>query len=463
MTGRLATAVVPLPLEAAGPPSAEEMWRIIQEQQKTIEALKARLDRPSAIAKPSPERKKTAEEGEKVQDLERKTGVLAEEVEKLKTQMVIPEEPQYKSKYGLGPAASKVYQVDKGLSIAGYGNAFYRNIVDDKGENGKDSADLERVVLYAGYKFSDGIIFNSEIEFEHATTGEGAEEKGEVSVEFAYLDFFLNPALNARAGLVLLPMGFINEIHEPPFFHGNARPEVERRIIPATWREIGLGVFGELLPGLQYRMYGINGLKADGFASSGIRDGRQSGSQAAAEDLAFTGRLDYAPYSVPGLLVGASTYLGNSGQDDTFAGQKPDIFTQLYEGHIQYRYRGVEFRALGAWGHIDDAGLLSSAKGETIGDANFGWYTELAYDILPWLWRGTNQYLAPFFRYEQFDTIAEVPAGFQDNPDFDQEILQFGITYKPIPNVVIKADYRNFDSEGAELPDDFNLGIGFYF
>jgi hypothetical protein len=173
--------------------------------------------------------------------------------------------------------------------------------------------------------------------------------------------------------------------------------------------------------------------------------------------------LDYSPTLVPGLLVGASAFLGNSGQDEEFADQRPDVFTQLYEGHLQWRYRGFEFRALGAWGHIDDAEVLSAAKGETIGEENFGWYVETAYDVMPLIWPGTTQYLAPFFRYERFDTLAEVPVGFPDDPNLDREIFQGGISYKPIPNVVIKADYRNFDAEEGEVADEFNLGLGFIF
>ncbi|MGH8584580.1 MAG: hypothetical protein ACREWG_17800 [Gammaproteobacteria bacterium] len=437
-------------------PSQEEMWRVIQRQQKTIDALQDRLDHAEKSRAATPAE---AQAQPRVEEIDRKTGVLAEEVEKLKTRLSIPDQPEYKSRYGLGPGASKVYGIDHGVSLGGYGNAFYRNLLNDKG-GGEDQADLERLVLYAGYKFNDHIIFNSEIEYEHATTGEGAEEKGEVSVELAYLDFLFHPMVNARAGLVLLPMGFINEMHEPTTFHGNFRPEVERRIIPATWREIGAGLFGELLPGLQYRVYGVNGLNAAEFSSAGIRDGRQSGSQALAEDLAFSGRLDYTPEQVPGLLLGASTYLGDSGQENSFAGRKPDVFTQLYEGHLQYRYRGLELRTLGVWGHVDDASLLSAAKGETIGEENYGWYVEAAYDVLPLLRAGTGQYLAPFFRYEQFDTVAEAPAGFPDDPGRDIEVYQVGIDYKPIPNVVIKADYRDFDSEGGDLPDEFNLGVG---
>ena len=440
--------------ELKKPQTMEEMWQIIQAQQQQLNEMQKKLEQASA-----------APADHQVQTLERKTNVLTEEVEKLRTELVIPEETEYKSQYGLGPAASKVYQVGKGLSIGGYGEANYQAVVSDEpaGQPGKDNADLERAVLYVGYKFTDNILFNSEIEFEHASTGEGSEEKGEVSVEFAALDFFINPLANIRAGMVLMPMGFINQIHEPPFFFGNNRPEVERRIIPSTWREIGVGLFGELIPGLTYTAYAVNGLNADEFSDSGIRDGRQGGSKAKAEDMAFVGRVDYAPAFVPGLSVGGSAYLGNSGQDQTFAGQKADVFTQLYETHVQWKYRGLEFRALGSYGHIDDAALLSADKGKTVGSDNYGWYTEVGYDVMPFLMPDSTQYLAPFFRYEQFDTIASAPAGFLDDPTKDQRIYQFGVNYKPIPNVVIKADYRNFDSKGGDLPDDFNLGLGFIF
>ncbi|WP_239649926.1 hypothetical protein [Methylocucumis oryzae] len=238
------------------PKTMEEMWAIIQAQQKQIDEMKASMD-AGAGTHSAPA---TASASTDVKKLERKTDVLSQEVEKLRTNLSIPEEAKYKSAYGLGPAASKVYQVGRGLSIGGYGEANYQAITDDKG-TGKNNADLERLVLYAGYKFSDHILFNSEIEFEHATTGEGAEEKGEVSIEFAALDFFIDPRANIRAGMVLLPMGFINQIHEPPFFYGNNRPEVERRIIPSTWREIGIGLFGQITPELTYTAYIVNGLK----------------------------------------------------------------------------------------------------------------------------------------------------------------------------------------------------------
>ncbi|MDD5125756.1 MAG: hypothetical protein PHT85_14355, partial [Methylovulum sp.] len=260
------------------PKTMEEMWKIIEAQQQQIDAMKTQMK--TAI----PTQAATTQGSATVQTLERKTNVLSQEVEKLRTNLTIPEEAKYKSAYGLGPAASKVYQVGKGLSIGGYGEAIYQDYVGDKKEEDKNNADLERVVLYAGYKFTDRILFNSEIEFEHASSGEGDELKGEVGVEFAALDFFIDPLANIRTGLVLMPMGFINQIHEPPFFYGNHRPEVEQRIIPSTWREMGVGLFGQITPSLTYTTYLVNGLDASGFQSSGIKEGRGWGGQAKAED-----------------------------------------------------------------------------------------------------------------------------------------------------------------------------------
>jgi len=430
------------------PETMEQMWKIIQVQQQQINQMTTKLDSVSKTAK-----------NNEVAVLDRKTSVLAEEVEKIRTEMFIPEDIEYKSAYGLGPAASKVYQVGKGLSVGGYGEFNYQSFVNDEKDNEQDNADFERLVLYVGYKFTDNILFNSEIEFEHAST----DKKGSVSVEFAALDFFFNDMVNARAGMLLMPMGFVNQIHEPPFYFGNNRPEVERTIIPSTWREIGVGLFGELMPGLTYTTYVVNGMDAKGFGSSGVRGSRQKGSKARAEDLAFVGRVDYAPSQLPGVTFGASAYLGNSGQNQDFNGQQVDAFTQLYEAHLQWKYRGLEFRTLGSWGLIDDAAVLSADKGEVVGEENYGWYAELGYDVLPHIFPETEQYLAPFVRYESMDTVATAPTGWADDLTKDREIFQVGLQYKPIPNVVIKADYRNFDSEGGDLPDDFNLGLGFIF
>ena len=441
------------------PKSIDDMWKIIEAQQKQIEALQQTKSLPEEIPTKSP--------NSEVKTLERKTDVLSQEVERLRTNLAIPEEAQYKSAYGLGPAASKVYQVGKGLSIGGYGEANYQGIVSDKGGRNADgtlktpdNADLERFVLYAGYKFTDKILFNSELEFEHGTTGRNG---GTVSVEFAALDFFIDPIANVRAGMVLTPMGFINQIHEPPFYFGNNRPEVERVIIPSTWRELGVGLFGQITPELTYTTYVMNGMDASAFTSGGIRNGRQSGAQAQAESFGYVGRLDYTPSYLTGVTIGGSAYVGESGQNKLYANKNVDVLTQLYEGHVQWKYRGLEMRALGSWGSVGDADVLSTAKKQAIGSENYGFYTEVGYDILPHIISNTDQYLAPFFRYEQYDTLAKVPVGYADNENLDRQIYQVGLQYKPIPNVVIKADYRNFVAKKGIVADDFNLGFGFIF
>jgi hypothetical protein len=472
----------PLGVEAkkAMPASMEEMWKIIQQQQKQIEELQSKLTQDPAAKGGTQPHESTAATGvppatqtatgsntgstgtskTAKTESERKTDILASEVQKLKTQLHIPDKREYKVEYGYGPAASEVYRVNQGLSIGGYGEWFYTDYSQDK----KSTIDNARAVLYVGYKFNDWIILNNEFEFEHGTTGKGSEEKGQVAVEFSQLDFLLNPYANVRTGLSLVPMGFINEIHEGPTFHGNRRPEVERTIIPTTWRELGAGLFGELSPGLQYRMYAMNSLNAEGYTSAGIREGRQSGSKSIAEDFAFTGRIDYDMPFAPGVLVGASAFVGDAGQGFSYAGQKVNALTQLYEGHVQWHWRGLEMRALGAVGSIGNAAQLSQAKGETIGSENYGWYTELAYNLMPWLWKDSSQYIAPFFRYEAYNTLAGIPDGFDDYDGlYDRWIFQGGLTYKPIENVAVKLDYRNMNSAAKQLPDEFNLGVAFMY
>ena len=246
-----------------------------------------------------------------LRELMRRIDILTEEIEKSKLGEVA--ERTYASHFGLGPAASQVYQLKKaGVSLAGYGEVTYQNFsraTEAQQPSGRtDEIDYLRHVMYIGFKFSDRMLFNSEIEFEHASTG----RRGSVSVEFGYVDVQLNSALAARAGMVLVPVGIINEFHEPPTYCGSLRPETESAIIPTTWRTNGFGVVGLAKSGFGYRLYLIEGLNAAWFTASGIRGGRQSGSQSLAEDMALTGRVDYS--GVAGLNLGVSFYTGNSGQ-----------------------------------------------------------------------------------------------------------------------------------------------------
>lgn len=404
---------------------------------------------------------------DKLAELERQIGLMARELEAMRIGEAAAESP-LASKYGLGPAASKVYRKDKGVSIGAYGEVVYQNFsqaVDDGSPSGRqDTADLQRLVLYFGYKFNDSWLFNSEIEWEHATTGEGAEEKGEVSVEFANLEYHIIEEANVRAGLVLIPMGFLNEMHEPPTFLGVRRPNVEQAIIPTTWREIGVGAFGDAGP-VSYRGYVVAGLNAAGFDAANIRDGRQQGSNSVANDLAFTGRVDWN--AATGLVVGASLFTGDSGQGLTDpTGAEIDAETTLIEAHAEYKWRGLQARALYAHTRIDDVARINDALGftgaDSIGERQEGWYAQAGFDLLTFL-KDTRQSLIPFVRFEAYDTQNEVPAGFARNGANDVTVKTIGVSWRPISYVVVTADFQDFDNRAGTGTDQWNVGLGFIF
>jgi hypothetical protein len=405
-----------------------------------------------------------------IADLVRKVDVLTDEVATLRTQVAVPEEPELKSAYGFGPAASKVYGVTRGISIGGYGEANYINFVgDDDGD--LDRADALRTVIYLGYKFTDSILFNSEIEFEHGTTGDvgnGAGD-GSVSVEFAALDFLWKPAVNFRAGQVLMPMGFLNELHEPPFFYGVQRPETERRILPTTWREVGVGLFGTVGESFEYRSYVTAGFNAQNFSDAGIRGGRQQGNRSLAEDLAWVTRADWTPESLPGFLLGGSFYLGDSGQDVEIDGEDlPNARLWILEGHAQYKNGPFHARGLFAYSHLSDARELNEVLGRDvdrpIADEMLGGYAEVAYDVYPWLFGSEDKQLEPFVRVEYVDTQYDVPSTYEANRERAYWIHAGGLNFYPHPNVVVKAEYRNINTRGqGSRADELGLGVGFAF
>lgn len=425
-------------------------WAQPDDRIARLEAEIARLKAEIAALKES------SAEADRLAEIERRLEVLAAEIEKLRVGEAVAAADQ--SDYGMGPAASKVYRTERGLSIGGYGELLYQRFDssrDDGAPSGRDdSFDLLRGILYFGYKWNDRWLFNTEIEYEHA--GE------EVSLEFAYLDYLWRPEANFRAGLVLIPMGFVNELHEPTVFLGANRPAIERVILPSTWRENGFGLFGEA-GGLSYRTYVVNGFDATGFAASGLRGGRQNGSQAQAEDFAWVGRLDYK--GVPGLLVGGSAYLGNAGQGlETAGGRSVDVGVQILEGHAEIRWRGLQARALLVQAELDDVLSLNAALGLTgaasVGEQLSGYYGELGYDVLAG--RG-GKALIPFARFESYNTQDEVPAGFRASPATDVESLTLGLAFKPTEQLILKADWQDLDNAAGTGIDQFNVLLGYVF
>ena len=396
-----------------------------------------------------------------IEELERRLDVLAEEVERLRSgeEQAIELTEDDTRGLGLAPSAAATYGRDRGVSLAGYGEMLFENFASEDAAGrptGKGSQfDFLRAIIYAGYRFNDKFLFNSEIEIEHAN---------EIFVEFAYVDYLAHENLWIRGGILLLPMGLVNEFHEPTVFLGTTRPVTEQRILPSTWRENGGGVHGSV--GLvAYRAYVVNGLKAIGFSASGIRGGRQKGSKADAANLAFTGRVDVTP--TPGIFVGASVYSGGSGQGDVeIDGRNFDVRTTIFDVHGQAQIRGFDLRGLFARAHVSDAAELSWVLGLTgssgVAEAMQGGYVQLGYNVLSQL-TTTGVGLTPYVRYERVDTQAAMPAGFERSLSTDNTFSTLGVEVKPIPNVVVKVDYSWVGNEANSAVNQFNVNLGYAF
>ena len=424
---------------------------------------------PSSFAD-EPPAKSEEERERRLKDLEQKVDVLTKEIESLRLGETAPVEKARAAAapptLGLGPAASKVYSKN-GVSIGGYGEILYQNFAGSR-EDGSASGltptiDLARAVLYFGYKFDEHFVFNSEIEYEHGVTA--SDKEGETEVEFAYLDWLSGKrAFNARAGLVLVPVGLVNQLHEPPVFLGARRPDVETVILPSTWRELGLGAWGDAGP-LSYRLYLVNGLNSAGYTAEGLAEGRQEGSLALARSFAFTGRLDYT--GLPGVLVGASFFTGNSGQGQVApAGESFDARTTFVDLHLDARWRGASFRALWAQSTVGDATAINQVNGfegnESLGKRQEGWYVEAGFDILSLVPR-SRMSLTPFVRYEAWDTQAAVPDGYERNPENDFTQWTAGVVFKPIPQVVLKLDGQWRRNAARTGVNQFNVALGYEF
>ncbi|MBT3586828.1 MAG: porin [Halobacteriovoraceae bacterium] len=384
------------------------------------------------------------------QELERRLNILAEEVNQLKNSNT-QSSGELSSHSGLGYSASKVYGVQKGLSIGAYGEVIYTNKRSKREDGTKAShatnpkVDTLRAVIYLGYKFNPKWVFNSEIEIEHAN---------EIFTEFAYMDYLHSEKLNFRAGLILNPVGLVNEFHEPTTFLSVNRPEIEQKIIPSTWRENGLGVYGTL-GGFSYKAYLINGLKADGFSSDGVRGGRKKGSQAEAGDLAQVARIDYT--GISNLVVGASGYYGRAG--GTFA----SVDHSLWDLHADWTFKGLKMRALYVNSSVD-AGDLSRELGltgeDTVGEKLTGYYTEVAYNVLR---NFSDSQLFPFIRYENYNTQDKVPTGFTKDLSKDRTNITYGLMLKPIERIAFKLDYVKGKNKAKTGNDSWNLGMAWHF
>lgn len=425
------------------------------------------------------------EEQRKTEEVKKEAEALKEEIRQLRLDIGIPQ-LEIKSYSGLGPAASKVHFNPRGVSIGGYGELYlYRyNSVNARG-GAKAIANMQRLILYLGYAFNEKLKFNSELELEHASTsGEHGTGGGYFKAELAYLDYQFRPEFGIRGGLLLMPVGIVNEIHEPPTFPSAERPFFERRIALSTWEEMGVGAYGTVGP-VDYRFYVINGLMLRGGGSYNVEEPlknmRQRGARAVADRLGFTGRIDVnLPFN---LTVGASFVLadvqskgGSDSQLRLRRGTKVGSVSMFFP-HLWYQHAGWDIRFVGAYIKTDDALKMSrDLFGNNIQNpqtrANInnilpeeqkGFYVQVAYDIFR-LFGPDNQELYVFGIYEDFDTHSKVPNGFLKPPGHRLRVYNFGISYKPHPLVAIKADYARLNySKPRKDENEYRLMLGFMF
>ena len=389
-----------------------------------------------------------------IEELERRIEILAEEIERLRSGEPEIEVTMDEARaMGLAPSAAAAYGIEQGVSIAGYGEMLYENYASER----TSQFDYLRAILYAGYRFNDKFIFNSEIEVEHAT---------EIFVEFAYVDWLARENFGVRAGMLLVPMGLVNEFHEPNVFLGAERPVTEQSIIPSTWRENGAGVYGSAGDMVSYRAYVVNGLNGAAFSSSGVRGGRQKGGKAKADNMAFTGRVDVAP--TPGVFFGGSFYVGGSGQGDIEVdGVNYGVRTSIFDVHGQAQVRGFDIRGLYAQASLDDTAELNLVLGLTgangVAETMRGGYLQFGYDVLSQVPAAGGVGLTPYIRYEMVDTQAAVAAGFARNPSKDNTYTTFGVELKPISNIAVKVDYMWVANDAGGGTDQFNVNVGYAF
>lgn len=363
-----------------------------------------------------------------------------------------------------------------GTVIGGYGQLQAKWLGVGPNPEYEGEATVRRLVLFVSHDFSNlgaPIRAYTELEWENAVAGDG--QPGSVEVEQAFLEARVaGDALSVRGGLILVPFGIVNQWHEPPVFHGVDRPSLDQVLIPTTWRELGVGVTGK--PGIvRYELYAMTALDPTGFDDAGIVNGRTLGAVSPANAGALAGRFEVEP--TLGLVAGASGYASDAGGAADWydaTGQKLDLSLPVLGAEVDARWRGygVEARVLGAMFWLPESDDLMEAK-KADGSPYFldgagvvptrtrGGYVELGWNVLYFV--DTAMEVVPFARLEHYDTQNAVPEGYEANPLRVVDEGTFGVTWRPIPNVAVKADVQLRDRKYGDDELGWNVGIGYMF
>ena len=369
--------------------------------------------------------------------------------------------------------ANRMMQTDRKLTIGGYAQIDYNQpIGSGTYENGK--LDVHRLVMLFGYKFNNRTQFITEIEYEHVK---------EVYVEQAFLDYRLNNFMNLRAGLMLIPMGIVNEYHEPPTFMGTERPLLDKYIVPTTWRELGIGLTGTITnANIRYQAYIVNGFASytDGptlRGSDALRKGRQKGAESFMSSPNLTFKAEY--FGFRGVNLGISGYFGNT-QSSLYDGLEKDdvagvaradssvVGISMIGLDARYNVRGVLVRAQFNYANISNTeqyNFISNPddKVNDLGSALLGYYVEAGYNVFQTIPSIKTQ-LIPFVRYSEVDTHHRVADEIEQNGAYHRTIITTGLGWKITPGAILKADMQFIKTKANDsYSKTFNAGVGIWF
>ena len=359
------------------------------------------------------------------------------------------------------------------LNIGGYGEVHYNQPVS-KDLLKPGTLDVHRIVLFLGYNFNRKTQFISEIEFENAK---------ELWVEQAFLQHKINKYINFKAGLILVPMGIMNEYHEPTTFNGVERPVIDNLIGLSTWREVGAGFSGTILPlSLKYQTYIVGGLngydtKAVFNSSKGLREGRQKGSKAYVNSPAFTGKIEY--FGIKNLNIGLSGYAGKSQsrlsgnlhKDSTDLKANADssvVGISMLGTDFRYQIKGFELRGQIYVTNLSNTNQYnvftrSGGKNNDLGSRILGYYAEAGYNVLRLIPK-TEYALIPFIRYEFYDMHSSVGDETTKNDIYNNTMITSGLTFRFTRNAVLKSDIQfSKPASSGEWSKSLNFGMGVMF
>ena len=398
--------------------------------------------------------------------LQERMETLTNELEQLKQQMqemnsrteALADQQQTST-----PSAAYENTSSQGVSIWGYGEINYNRPTHDSSQT---KMDMRRAVVGFGYSLDKDTSFNSEFEFEHAVTS--AEDVGEVAVEQFYIEHSLTLDTSLKAGLFLIPMGFLNESHEPTRYYGVERNFVETAIIPTTWREGGIGIYGSNRLGIAWDVGVTTGFDL-GKWDPASTEGSESPLGSIHQELANANAMDLSMYlalnyrGIPGWVAGASVFTGKASQSGQAASLAPDARITVWAAQTRWTPGNFDLSALYSMGGITDTADLNATfvgNPTLIPQEFWGGYLLGAYRFS----LGGTRSLAPFVRYERFNTgsdYASLPAGLTVAARPTETVWTYGASFYLNPNLVFKADYQKFDVDDNN--DRFNLGLGVEF